>query len=109
MGYHKWKACIDACLKCAAVCDYCAISCTHEENIKMMARCIELDMQCSSLCYTAARLITMGSPYARQLCAICAELCHDCAEECSKHYNDHCRECAEACNRCANECRKMAA
>jgi len=37
MGYHQWKSCIDACLECAAVCNHCEVSCTKEENVKMMS------------------------------------------------------------------------
>ncbi|WP_235526110.1 four-helix bundle copper-binding protein [Pedobacter sp. Leaf216] len=29
MGYHEWKNCIDACLKCASICNHCASSCTQ--------------------------------------------------------------------------------
>ncbi len=109
MGYHKWKTCIDACLDCAALCNHCASACTKEHDVKMMAKCIELDMQCSAICYASAQLMSLGSLQAGQLCAICAEICDACGKECGKHYNQHCRECAEACKHCADECRKMAA
>ncbi|WP_285057358.1 four-helix bundle copper-binding protein [Pedobacter ginsengisoli] len=109
MGYHEWKSCIDSCLACAAVCNYCASSCTKEEDIQMMAHCIDLDMQCASVCYTAAQLMSMGSPHAKVLCGICAEICDACGTECGKHNTSHCEECAEACLHCAQECRKMAA
>lgn len=41
----------------------------------MMAKCIELDMQCASICYAAAQQMGMGSPYAKDICKICAEVC----------------------------------
>jgi hypothetical protein len=109
MGYHEWKSCIDACLECAAICNHCASSCTKEEDVKMMAGCIELDMQCASVCYAAAQLMSLGSPQAKDLCRLCAEICDACGTECGKHNTEHCEECAEACLRCAEECRKMAA
>jgi len=108
MGYHEWKSCIEACLKCAAICNHCASECTKEEDVKMMARCIELDMQCAALCYAAAQLMSMDSGHAGELCGICATLCEECGDECSKHENEHCQECARACKACAEECRKMA-
>jgi hypothetical protein len=68
MGYKEWKSCIDACLQCAAVCNYCASSCTKEEDVKMMAKCIELDMQCAAICCVSVQLMSMGSKYAKQQC-----------------------------------------
>jgi len=109
MGYHEWKSCIEACLKCAAICNYCASSCTQEEDIKMMGNCIKLDMECAVICYASAQLMSMASPQAKQICSICAEICDACGIECGKHNTDHCEECAEACLHCAQECRKMAA
>ena len=60
-GYHEYKNCIDACLRCAAICNHCASSCTQEEDVKMMARCIQLDMECAAICYAAAQLMSLGS------------------------------------------------
>jgi hypothetical protein len=108
-GYHEYQNCIDACLQCAAICNHCAASCTQEQEVKMMAHCIELDMQCATLCYASAQLMSMGSSKAKDLCRICAEVCRECGEECGKHQTGHCRECAEACMRCAEECMRMAA
>jgi hypothetical protein len=75
----------------------------------LMARCIELDMQCSAVCYASAQLMSLGSGKAMELCKICGELCEECGNECSKHQTKHCQECARACKQCAEECRKMAA
>ena len=73
----------------------------------MMARCIELDMQCAAICYAAAQLMSLGSDKAKEICMLCAVLCEACGNECKNHKNEHCRECAEACLKCAAECRKM--
>ena len=75
----------------------------------MMARCIQLDMECAAICYAAAQLMSLGSEEATALCAVCARVCEACGDECSKHkHMEHCLECAEACLHCAAECRKMA-
>lgn len=68
----------------------------------MMTRCVQLDMECASICYAAAQLMSLGSERARDICRIYADVCEACATECSKHNDQHCKECAE-------ECRKMAA
>lgn len=109
-GYHTYRACIEACLNCAAICNHCAFSCTQEEDVKMMARCIQLDMECAAICYATAQLMSLGSEKAKDVCRLCTDLCEACGAECGKHtHMQHCQECAEACKRCAEECRKMAA
>lgn len=108
-AYQDYKLCIDACLACASTCNYCASSCTKEEDVKMMAKCIQTDMECAAICYAAAQLMSLGSDKSKEICRLCAEICDQCAAECEKHsHHDHCRECAEACKKCADECRKMA-
>jgi hypothetical protein len=107
-NYHQYQACIDACLRCASICNHCASSCTQEEDVKMMARCIQLDMECAAICYAAAQLMSLGSSKAEEFCRICADICEECGNECGKHKTQHCQECAEMCHRCAEECRRMA-
>lgn len=75
--------------------------------MQMMARCIQLDMECAAICYSAAQLMSLGSAKAKEVCAICADICESCAEECGKHDNEHCRKCADFCRKCAEECRAM--
>ncbi len=109
MGYQQWKSCIDACLECAAICNYCANACTKEKDVEMMAECIRLDMECAAICYASAQLMSLGSDSAKSLCKFCASLCDACGMECGKHNNVHCEKCAEACLHCAQECLKVAA
>ena len=108
-GYHEYKTCIEACLKCASICNHCASSCTEEDDVKMMAGCIRMDMECAAICYAAAQLMSLGSERAKEICRICADICEACGAECSQHHTEHCQECAAACKACAEECRKMAA
>jgi|SRR6478672_9104996 len=100
-GYHTYKSCITACLKCASLCNHCASSCLQEEDVKMMARCIQLDMECAALCYAAAQVMSIGGTKAKDLCRLCAEACKACAEECGKHDDEHCKECADECSKMA--------
>ncbi|HEV2833180.1 MAG TPA: four-helix bundle copper-binding protein [Hanamia sp.] len=108
-GYHTYQTCIEACLNCAAICNHCASSCTQEDDVKMMARCIQLDMECSAMCYASAQLMSLGSDKAKDICRLCAAICNECGNECAKHETEHCQECAAACKKCAEECEKMAA
>ena len=103
-GYHQYKVCIDACLRCAAICNYCASSCAKEPDAQKMARCIQLNMECASICYATAEFMSLGSERVPELCKLCASLCDACAAECKKHENMHCTECAAACTDCAEAC-----
>ena len=72
-----------------------------------MAACVQLDMECVSVCYTAAQLMSLGSSRAEAFCLLCGEICAECAKECGKHDNAHCRQCAEACRKCVEECMQI--
>lgn len=107
MAHEKYRDCIEACNACAIECEHCATACLHEDNVKMMARCIELDRTCAGICSYAARQMAADSEFADRICALCAEICEACGDECAKHPVDHCQRCAEACHRCAEACRQM--
>jgi hypothetical protein len=47
--------------------------CLHEQDVKMMARCIELDRSCATIRASAVRLMASGSEFAARICGICAE------------------------------------
>ncbi len=98
---------IDTVVACVVACNNCAAACLQEEDVKMMARCIGLDMDCAQICALSAAYLARNSEFAGQACDLCAQVCEACAAECSKHDDDHCRRCAEACRRCAGECRSM--
>ena len=106
---NQYRTGIEACYLCAAACDNCAASCLKEEKLDMMRDCIRLDMQCANICRLAAQFMALNSDSANKLCAICAEICQQCGDECSKHQHDHCQDCARACHHCAEACRNMAA
>jgi uncharacterized protein DUF326 len=109
MPHQQFQSCIDACNQCAQACDHCAVSCLKEKDVQMMARCIQLDIDCAEICRLAIGYMSRGSELAGAICEVCAEVCQACGEECAKHTKmEHCRLCAEACRRCAEECRRMA-
>ena len=109
MAHQQYQSCIEVCNACAAACEHCATACLAEDDVKAMARCIALDIDCAALCRLAAGCMARDSEFARQVCALCAELCQACGEECARHTHDHCQECAQLCRRCTEECRRMAA
>ena len=109
MDKSGYQSCIEACNSCADACDHCATACLNESDVKMMARCIALDIDCAAVCRLAAGAMARDSEFAQRVCTLCAELCAACGDECAKHDHAHCQACASACRACADECRKMAA
>ena len=108
MAHTDHASCIAACNDCADACDHCAAACLQEDDVKIMARCIALDMDCAQISRLAASYMARGSEMARSLCTVCAEICEACANECARHaHMEHCQRCAAACRRCAEECRAM--
>jgi hypothetical protein len=108
MQPNKFNACIEACNMCAVACNHCAASCLNESDVKMMARCIALDIDCAQICALAAATMSRGSDHSKAICTLCADICQSCGDECAKHQMAHCQQCAKACLKCAEECRKMA-
>ncbi|HKR06979.1 MAG TPA: four-helix bundle copper-binding protein [Bacteroidia bacterium] len=89
---------------CANECNHCFNACLQEDDVKMMARCIELDRDCADICQLTASMLARNSEHAHHLLKECADICEACAEECAKHKNEHCKSCAEACRKCAEAC-----
>lgn len=54
----QFQTCIDACLRCASICNHCASACLQEPDVKMVAKCIQLDMECAAICYAAAQVMS---------------------------------------------------
>ena len=91
---------------CSVECNHCYHACFQEEDLKMMAKCIQLDRNCADICDLTASWIASGSDHAKHLLKECADVCQACADECEKHaHMEHCKRCAEVCRRCAEECR----
>jgi len=96
-------------IECALTCEECEAACLNEENITLLARCIELDRDCADICLLASRLVHRDSEISDDYLAMCEKMCRMCAEECNKHNHEHCKACAEACLACAEACHAMVA
>jgi len=97
---------IETLYKCVVACNHCAASCLKEEDVKMMADCIRLDLDCAEICQVTANLLSRGSEHGSHLLKECGEICGLCATEGEKHSGkmEHCKECAEACRACETAC-----
>lgn len=101
----QYQSVIQALNECAAACDHCYNACFQEQDLKMMARCIQLDRDCAEICKLTSSALARDSEAAKTLLQACAEICRMCGEECAKHEAQHCQECAQACKRCEEACR----
>jgi hypothetical protein len=88
MSHQKFLDCIRACMACAVACKHCATECLNEEQVKHLARCIKLNLECAAICRAAAEVMSLGSDYSIAMgmehCAQCAEACRACAVACNK-------------------------
>lgn len=100
--------CINACHQCATACARCAAACLKEADVRAMARCIELDLDCEAVCRMSASALARGSELAGPIAALCEQACEACAQECARHDHRHCQDCASMCRRCAATCRELA-
>lgn len=101
---HEHAELIQTLNDCVAACEACSSACLEEDEVTMMAQCIELDRDCADVCALASRLLQRDSELSHSYLAICEEACRTCADECKKHDHDHCKACAEVCERCADAC-----
>ncbi|QQX87437.1 four-helix bundle copper-binding protein [Cupriavidus necator] len=105
----RYADCIAACNAAAAAALKCAAACLEEQDVRKMARCIALDMDCAGIAQLAASYMLRNSEFATLVCEDCAEVCKWCKEECEHHDSEHCQECARACAACMEQCLKMTA
>jgi len=102
--------CIEECYDCAQTCASCADASLAEDDVKMLARCIRLNLDCTDMCAAtgaiATRHLLIESAMLREILAACALTCRRCEEECLKHasHHAHCRVCAEVCASCRKAC-----
>ncbi len=71
----KWQSCIDACMRCAEACEFCATSDLKEQDVKMMASCAQMNRQCAAVSWTSAALMSMDSQFAKQFCNLTSVNC----------------------------------
>lgn len=51
-----------------------------------------LDRECADICTLAVKSMQSNSPFASQICQLCAEICEACGNACKKHdHHEHCR------------------
>ncbi len=78
-----------------------------EDDVELLAKCIQLDLECAAICNATAQMMSLGGSRSKDLCFICSDICEACAKECLKHNYEYCKECAKACKRCEELCTEI--
>jgi hypothetical protein len=111
-GHHS----DDEIKKCAQLCQDCHALCTEtiQHCLKLGGRHaapehIGLLLDCAQLCETTAQYLLRRSSLHERVCALCADVCRQCAENCVQLSGDDpmVKQCAELCRRCAGSCERM--
>ena len=81
--------CIEECYSCAQTCTSCADACLAEDNVKSLAQCIRLNLDCADVCNITGRMATRRTGSDEEvilrMLETCAAACRLCGEECEKH------------------------
>jgi hypothetical protein len=107
----QMRECIENCLQCHALCLE-----VHQQCLRLQGGHTEADhmrtlLDCAQSCMVSADFMLRMSPHHRAYCAVCAEVCRECADSCERTGGEDAvmERCAEACRRCESTCRQMAA
>jgi hypothetical protein len=97
---------IQEALRCHAVCLATAMTvCLETGGEHVKPQHFRLMMDCVAACQFAADMMAHKSQFHRQACALCADICEACANDCEQM--DGMEECVAACVSCAKTCRAM--
>lgn len=99
--------CIDACLRCAQICNKCFKQCLDDSDINEKKEALALLVDCAEICYVTAVYMTRDDSFSPELTKSCADLCEKCASACEAYEDLHCKASVEACRQCAAECGRL--
>jgi len=109
MSREEMERCIQNCLDCRRICMETIGYCLQMGGRHSEPAHIRLLIDCAEICQTSADFMIRHSELHTSSCALCAEVCEACAEDCAQFLGDErMAACADMCRRCAESCRKMA-
>lgn len=102
------QPCIENCTQCHQICLRQVSRCLGKSGDHARPEHIRLLRDCAEICQTSANFMLRYSPLHPLTCGVCAEICEQCAQECSNMSDgDFMQECIEMCRRCAASCKEM--
>jgi len=101
---------IQICLDCHAICVETKAHCLAMGEEHASAEHIGLLADCAQICAVSADFMLRGSHRHTRTCAVCAEVCEECADDCDRLAGGDrlMKRCAAVCRRCAEACLQMA-
>ena len=107
---NAMQECIDECLRCHSICLEAVGHCLELGGKHAERNHITTLLDCAEICQTSANFMLRDSESHTRTCAVCAEICRKCEEECRRLGDDELmRRCADVCRECATSCERMAA
>ena len=102
------RECIDACLKCSAVCTETVRHCLEMGGKHAEAQHVTIMTDCAEICQTSANFMLRGSAAHVETCSTCAAICRACEDSCRQLGGERMVHCADECAKCAESCEAMA-
>lgn len=101
--------CVDLCQAAHRACLETMLYCLGRGGTYADADHIRLLAECAEICQTSAGFVLRESPLRGTVCAVCAEVCDQCAVECDTFADEgRLEHCAQICRQCAASCAAMA-
>ena len=104
----QMRECIDACLKCSAVCTEAVRHCLEMGGKHAEAQQVTIMTDCAEICQTSANFMLRGSAAHVETCSTCAAICRACEDSCRQLGGERMVHCADECAKCAESCEGMA-
>jgi hypothetical protein len=106
----EMQQCIEECFRCHSACLQTERHCLDLGGRHADVHHLVLLADCAEICRTSANFMLRGSPRHARTCALCAEVCRECEEECRRMAggDNVMQQCADVCHRCAESCDRMA-
>lgn len=105
---EQMRDCIDNCTSCHGICLETVSHCLEQGGRHADSQHITMLLDCAQICQVSADYMLRGSNLHQQTCAVCADVCERCAQDCGQFTEDFMLRCAEECRLCAQSCRDMA-
>jgi hypothetical protein len=104
----KMQQCIEDCWNCHSICLQTVTYCLQKGGVYAELTRIRLLLDCAEICQMSANFLLRASELYPRTCAICADVCQQCAQDCEKISDDALlKACAEICYLCAKSCRQI--
>lgn len=93
---------------CEAVCEYTLTVIMGRPDVQMRVQQMQLLRDCADICTLTAKFIARCSVFAREIAALCAQICEACGNHCLRHPDPESQYCGRVCLHCAQLCRAFA-